>query len=102
MSKVRVRQGPAYFIATYLPPNTPAYDDSRVDYWEALDSISQGHPNTSFYAVMGDFNTRLKGRLRGETDHIGPYNQGGPLAIKKTSAFLTKRVMGIETTSLIC
>ena len=66
------------FFGVYAPTQSDELSarEAREAFWTALEDITSGIPQTTFWAVVGDFNVRLQGRLLGEEAVVGPHVHG--------------------------
>ena len=66
-----IRGGELNILHTYVPQNARP-EDERRDHTEKLQQAISQNARKGPFVVLGDFKSRLQGRLHGEEDVLGP------------------------------
>ena len=74
------RSGDVHLIGIYAPHDKSDTENKKDPFWDKLTEVISGIPRPEPYYILGDYNVRLQGRLKGEDAILGPHVYGkGPL-----------------------
>ena len=74
------RSGDVHLIGIFAPHDKSDTENKKDPFWDKLTEVISGIPRPEPYYILGDYNVRLQGRLKGEDAILGPHVYGkGPL-----------------------
>ena len=68
-----LQSGKIHIIGVYAPHDKLDYSSVKMPFWQQLQEIVSSIPLPESVYIVGDFNVRLQGRMRGEHSMIGPH-----------------------------
>ena len=75
---ISARSGDVHSIGVYIPHDKSEVEVKKTPFWDQLVEVLDSIPGPEPFYVIGDFNVRLQGRGKEETDFLGPnvYGKG--------------------------
>ena len=73
---ISARSGDVHFVGVYIPHDKSEIEIKKTPFWDKLVEVLDNIPGPEPFYVIGDFNVRLKGRGKEETDFLGPHVYG--------------------------